>query len=61
MWNLAFSAVFAVCGGIAAYFGWIGRRGQPRRPYDLDESIMMTLVAFVLFFLLASFSNRRKS
>ena len=61
MWNLGCSAVFSVCGGIASYFGWIGRRGHPRRSYDLDEAILMTLVSFVLFFLLLSFSTRRKS
>jgi hypothetical protein len=59
--NLVVSAVFSVCGGVAAYFGWLGRRGQPARSYDFDESILLTLVSFVLFFLLLSFSNRRKS
>jgi hypothetical protein len=61
LWNLAFSALFAAGGGIAAYFGWLGRRGQPSRSYDLDETLVFSLISFVLMFLLLSISSRRKS
>lgn len=60
LWNLCFSAAFAVCGGIGAYFGWLGRRGAPRRSYDFAECVELSLVAFVLFFLVLTVGGRRK-
>jgi len=48
--NLVVSALFAVGGGICAYFGWLGWRG-PRRPsYDLKEAAVLSLVLFVFAF-----------